>query len=409
MPIVLIVAAVLILGAGLFLLIPSKEKSQVESSGVNAPTPNDQLGDIARNAFKNVFEEVFNKPGPNKRVCGYLIDLLIISIVELFVRSVFKLSFHWSILVVYWLLRDSLVGQSVGKRIVGLQTVNEKGKAATPVEGIMRNITIAIPFVSIIEYFVMLRNGEGKRIGDLIAHTKVTDLRPKQSDRIFLWISILVFLVTILLLRQGTSVFNQSSIREQGAYSGTSKKINSSASVDEFNKKDSEYIVGPQGPFEDVSFDNEIYSLAYFVPKNPLTSGYMKEYIRKGESLDSWSRLVAVNHLPENADALQVAQTVGELVQESNPGTKYQIIKNDATGEVIIDFIIWNGAPEQVKKYVRKGEDIEFSIVRYVPAPDFGGLLQYQFSYRSNNAGVFKESLLNNREQWINSMIKFLY
>ncbi|MEK6714420.1 MAG: RDD family protein [Nitrospirota bacterium] len=317
-----------------------------------------------------------------------MIDLLVLVILELIVKLTLKQDIHWSVLIIYWLLRDSLSGQSIGKRVVGLHVINTKGEGATPVEGIVRNIPIAIPFVSIIEYFVMLRNSEGKRIGDLIAHTKVTDLRPQRSDNVFLLGSILIFVIVTLL--SWPRIFGQSSTG--GSFEGK---------IDELSKEESKYIVGSGGPFETVSFDNEDYDLAYFVPKTPATGGYFKEYCRKGENLDSWKKLITVQHLPENTDALQMAQMVGDQVQKSTPGAKYQIIKNDETGEVIIDFFVWS-EQEQL---------IEFTVLRYVPAAvyDLEGLLVYQFSYRSNNMGVFKEDLLNNRERWISAMTKFLF
>ncbi len=302
MTIILIIAVVLIIGAGLFLLISSKEASKTESLRMNISTSH-QLYDIKQNISQNVSgTAVFNKPGPNKRVCGNLMDWLVIVILELLVKSTFKLDFHWSIFIIYWLLRDSLNGQSVGKRIVGLQVINEKGEVATPVECIMRNIPMAIPLVCILEYFVMVKNREGKRIGDLIAHTKVMDLRPHRSDIFFLWISILVFVIVLLLLQFG--IFGQSNI--SGQDSSVQGEANIPASLEATHQlegkieEDSKYVVGSKGPFETVSFDDEYYDLAYFVPKTPATGGYLKEYCRKGESVDSWKKLITVQHLPEN-------------------------------------------------------------------------------------------------------------
>lgn len=143
---------------------------------------------------------IFNKPGPNKRVCAFLIDSLIaggihIIIVLLIAKNIFD--FAWYI---YILLRDCFSGQSLGKRLVGLQVIDEKGTPVAASKTIARNIFMIIPFFPIIEYFIMLNEESGRRIGDKVAKTKVNDLRPEIPDVKFLWISIVLIVAWTILL-----------------------------------------------------------------------------------------------------------------------------------------------------------------------------------------------------------------
>jgi uncharacterized RDD family membrane protein YckC len=79
------------------------------------------------------------------------------------------------LLVGYQLLRDSLFGgRSLGKKIMGLKVINTKTNGpCSKKDSVLRNITLIIPVVGLIDVIMGLVDAEGLRIGDKIAGTKV--------------------------------------------------------------------------------------------------------------------------------------------------------------------------------------------------------------------------------------------
>ena len=143
----------------------------------------------------------FIKPGPNKRVCSYLIDSLALSFIPMAfsITDPFK---QWVIVSIPFLVRDAFNGQSLGKMIVGLKVIDSQNNPAQVIQSIQRNFLLIIPILPLVEYVVMLRNPDGKRLGDNIAATVVTDLKPELKDGLFLWISIALFIGFICIAAQ---------------------------------------------------------------------------------------------------------------------------------------------------------------------------------------------------------------
>jgi uncharacterized RDD family membrane protein YckC len=77
--------------------------------------------------------------------------------------------------VLYWLLRDALNGgRSFGKKFMGLKVVKE-GRAPGYVDSFLRNITLVIPLLNLIDLVLGLVAADGRRIGDKIANTQVVE------------------------------------------------------------------------------------------------------------------------------------------------------------------------------------------------------------------------------------------
>jgi uncharacterized RDD family membrane protein YckC len=88
----------------------------------------------------------------------------------------------FAVQVAYLLTRDSLPfldGQSIGKKALNLRAVTEDGKSLSGNwnTGIVRNISMAVPFLPLVELIIMLVNsgkpGGLRRLGDQWAKTKV--------------------------------------------------------------------------------------------------------------------------------------------------------------------------------------------------------------------------------------------
>ena len=142
----------------------------------------------------------FNQPGSNKRVCAYIIDYGLASTLGICLAILLETKMAaWTNCLFYMLLRDTFGGRSLGKFACGLKVIDIKERPLKISQAIIRNIFIVLPILPLVEYFVMLKNQQGRRIGDKAAKTIVIDLKPQTKDSVFFWFS-LVFAVIFLAL-----------------------------------------------------------------------------------------------------------------------------------------------------------------------------------------------------------------
>jgi hypothetical protein len=85
-----------------------------------------------------------------------------------------------AIAVLYLLLRDGIGGQSLGKLLVGLVVVNvQTGRFCTWKESALRNVFVLIPGANVMAIFLesitLIRDPQGQRLGDRLAHTQVIE------------------------------------------------------------------------------------------------------------------------------------------------------------------------------------------------------------------------------------------
>lgn len=138
----------------------------------------------------------FNKPGSNKRVCAFIIDYGLASTLGICVSILLKTKMAaWTNCLFYMLLRDTLNGQSLGKLATGLKVVDIREQPLRISQAIIRNIFIVLPILPLVEYFVMLKDQQGRRMGDKAAKTLVIDLKPQINDTIFFWFSLALAIV----------------------------------------------------------------------------------------------------------------------------------------------------------------------------------------------------------------------
>ncbi len=141
----------------------------------------------------------FHKPGPNKRVCAFLIDSMLINLLY------WKLSLYMAgwvpflLLYAYLFFRDAFGGSGPGKLLVGLQVVDLDGRPQNLAKGFLRNLTMIFLPLQLIEYIFMLSNPEGRRLGDRLAKTVVRDTKPQLPDKLFLLLSVAVFVGGMLI------------------------------------------------------------------------------------------------------------------------------------------------------------------------------------------------------------------
>lgn len=158
--------------------------------------------------------EGFVKAGPNKRVCAYLIDCCIAAVPCLAVQFLAGSMFSALLWLGYLLVKDCFMGQSLGKKLVGIQVVDIDNNPAWPNQALMRNmfwiIVCVLPLfnpvlwllsvaIVIYEYVALIRDPLGQRFGDKLALTRVYDLKPHQADWKFIIFSLLTVIVWFLI------------------------------------------------------------------------------------------------------------------------------------------------------------------------------------------------------------------
>ena len=80
----------------------------------------------------------------------------------------------------YLLLRDSVQGQSLGKVLFGLVVISlETGQPATLGNSLRRNLLFLLPGANVaaafLETMTLMRDIQGQRLGDRLAHTQVIE------------------------------------------------------------------------------------------------------------------------------------------------------------------------------------------------------------------------------------------
>jgi uncharacterized RDD family membrane protein YckC len=140
----------------------------------------------------------YAKADIRKRLCAAAVDSLLVAtsvVFALILQSV------WLLVAggLYLLLRDSVQGQSLGKLLFGLVVISlETGRPATLASSVRRNLVFLLPGANIVAAFLetmtIMRDVQGQRLGDRLAHTHVIEgLGAKDLVRSFVeWLTSLL-------------------------------------------------------------------------------------------------------------------------------------------------------------------------------------------------------------------------
>jgi len=140
-----------------------------------------------------------------RRFKAFIIDITILGVLEIFVLVILMANVNESFLYIYGLTtaiifslffcKDAINGQSIGKKILKLQIVTEKGKVASLRNIIVRNV---IALLQPIDALYMINN-KGKRLGDIICKTKVVKASKKYELNPLL-LAVYIFIVFFITL-----------------------------------------------------------------------------------------------------------------------------------------------------------------------------------------------------------------
>jgi uncharacterized RDD family membrane protein YckC len=85
----------------------------------------------------------------------------------------------------YYFVSETLTGTTAGKRLMGITVVDENGArpgAATVLKRTLLRIVDALPALYLVGFICVLATSESRRVGDMVAHTRVVSLREAAAD-----------------------------------------------------------------------------------------------------------------------------------------------------------------------------------------------------------------------------------
>ncbi len=156
-----------------------------------------------------------------------------------------------------------------------------------------------------------------------------------------------------------------------------------------------------------VIFEGKSYFLSWST--HPAAAYYKQEYLIETENADRFKTMLLIEVLSDGSDIKDiVAAKIAELkkLKENNPIVNYDLIKNPATGEYLVDFLMTaNDANGAVSI-------IEHNVYRYKSLKDRKGKLGvtlFGVSKRAygSSVDVFLTSLKTSRKLIINAVAQF--
>lgn len=155
-----------------------------------------------------------------------------------------------------------------------------------------------------------------------------------------------------------------------------------------------EEALGIPGP---IVFEQTTFELVW--TSHPNEAYYKQEYLPAGETLESYTQMFMIDVLVEGATPETAARNmIAGLEQRkaTDPVVNFDMIANEATGELILDFLLSDSSTGDVI--------VEWNAYRYVPRGD--GLALYAISRRGygEEASGFIASLAD----WRTSSIEAL-
>ncbi len=119
------------------------------------------------------------KASKSDRFLGILIDGVAMMVVSYVISELAGWTVGYLVTSVYWLLRDALPftdGQSIGKKVMKTRAVKEDSGAPLTNDyatSLIRNITLIIPLVGLVDAIMIFIDDDNKRLGDKIGKTIV--------------------------------------------------------------------------------------------------------------------------------------------------------------------------------------------------------------------------------------------
>lgn len=136
-----------------------------------------------------------------------------------------------------------------------------------------------------------------------------------------------------------------------------------------------------------VLFDGDTYVKQQETDKDHVR---LAEFVRTGEDLDSWTKLITIRHHPRLMNPYTAAANLGKKLHEENPGLTWKVsMCNDGT-EAILELATG---------------PTEFSVYRFMKRDGYAGLVSYHFACRVPAAAPEQADLIaHNRQKWLSEI-----
>ena len=176
--------------------------------------------------------------------------------------------------------------------------------------------------------------------------------------------------------------------------------------IGQLNFKPASDVVNYYGTPTDITFNNTKFSLSW--SSHPNNIYYKQEYITRGDAVEHFKDMLLVDFIVTDLGVKDAAQAQVNTIMErkkTDQVCNYQIIKNEQTGEYILDFIMSES----------KGDDltlIEWSGYHYKPYTDKAGhkgVLLFGISHRAygDDATGFLRSLKTYRGDVLKKLMAY--
>lgn len=130
--------------------------------------------------------------------------------------------------------------------------------------------------------------------------------------------------------------------------------------------------LGVPGP---IAFMGEDYALAWTA--NPSDGYFKQEYVPAGQDVETFTKMVLVEAVVAPISPMEAAvsqiQTL-EARREFDPVVNHELIQNEATGEVLLDFVISDLSADPII--------VEWNAYRYLPLEGDDGVALFAISHR---------------------------
>ncbi len=142
-------------------------------------------------------------------------------------------------------------------------------------------------------------------------------------------------------------------------------------------------------PAGELIFDGETYHLAY---QDGSGSQGVAEFLIAGETMENWTKLVAVRRFAGGDDPDAAAAQMAKSLRQNYPDAKFQLLTRPDGSEAMIDFIIWPADHAYA----------ELNIHLYRRVSGHVGLESHQFAYRFTDASPDAvEQFKAQRQAWL--------
>lgn len=159
-------------------------------------------------------------------------------------------------------------------------------------------------------------------------------------------------------------------------------------------------MLGIPGP---ISFQGQDYALAW--TSQPSEAYFKQEYVPEGQAVEAYTDMILVEAVagaitPAQAAAAQVETLAAR--KEIDPVVNHEIIHNEATGEVLLDFVVSDLSLDPIV--------VEWNAYRYLPLAEGEGVALVAVSrrgYGEDGARDFLGGLGTVRAEAINALATF--